>query len=149
MSAPKLMLPTLLNLVIGVTTALLTSCVTTVPTTVHTPSSSTQATIPPKGHLTPKQAYSLMKNGQATVVDLRSQEMYNLGHIPGAILIPVSDLASRLDKLDPEQPILIYHVCQVCSWKATQILRENNFTHIYNLEGGLLEWEDQGFPVVQ
>ena len=50
----------------------------------------------------------LMKEGKAFVVDVRSQDAYDLGHIPGSILIPAGDIHTQLDKLPRDKMIVTY-----------------------------------------
>lgn len=44
----------------------------------------------------------------AILLDVRQPQEYSSGHMPGAKLIPVGDLESRLNELQPEQPIIVY-----------------------------------------
>jgi len=46
--------------------------------------------------------------GSYTLLDVREPEEYELGHIPGALLIPLSELPDRLSEIDPEKPVLAY-----------------------------------------
>jgi len=48
-------------------------------------------------NLTPEEAYDLISQQQVTVLDIRTQEEYNSGHIPDTLLLPVSELESRLN----------------------------------------------------
>ena len=42
------------------------------------------------------------------LVDVRTPKEYEQGHLPGAELIPVADLANRLSQLDPDKPTIVY-----------------------------------------
>ncbi|HUL30551.1 MAG TPA: rhodanese-like domain-containing protein [Thermodesulfobacteriota bacterium] len=42
------------------------------------------------------------------LIDVRTREEYELGHLPGAQLIPVGELADRLSELDPEKTTVVY-----------------------------------------
>lgn len=46
--------------------------------------------------------------GSYTLLDVRQPEEYEQGHLPGAVLIPVAELADRLGELDPAKPVLAY-----------------------------------------
>jgi len=98
-------------------------------------------------NLTPEEAYDLISQQQVTVLDIRTQEEYNSGHIPDALLLPVSELESRLNGLNSSDHILVYCRSGYRSEEAAHILVANNFIHVYNLEGGILQWRAQGFPV--
>ena len=51
---------------------------------------------------------ALLKEGKAFVVDVRSQDAYDVGHIPGAKLIPANDVASRIKELPSDKLIVTY-----------------------------------------
>jgi rhodanese-related sulfurtransferase len=46
--------------------------------------------------------------GSYTVLDVREPQEYEEGHIPGARLIPLSELPDRLSEIDPQKPVLAY-----------------------------------------
>lgn len=46
--------------------------------------------------------------GSYTLLDVREPQEYEEGHLPGARLIPLSELPDRLSELDPEKPVLAY-----------------------------------------
>ncbi len=45
---------------------------------------------------------------EVTILDVRQPGEYEAGHIPGAKLIPLPDLADRLDEIDPDKPAVVY-----------------------------------------
>jgi len=47
-------------------------------------------------------------DGSYTLLDVREPEEYEGGHIPGATLIPLSELPDRLSEIDPKKPVLTY-----------------------------------------
>ena len=47
-------------------------------------------------------------DGSYTLLDVREFEEYEGGHIPGATLIPLSELPDRLSEIDPKKPVLTY-----------------------------------------
>ncbi|HEX6285384.1 MAG TPA: rhodanese-like domain-containing protein [Pyrinomonadaceae bacterium] len=51
---------------------------------------------------------ALTKEGKAFVVDVRSEDAYNAGHIPGAKLIPLDDIGTRFKELPREKLIITY-----------------------------------------
>ena len=55
-----------------------------------------------------KQFMDRLNVDEYNLVDVRQPGEYAAGHIPGARLIPVADLAERLDELDPAKPTLVY-----------------------------------------
>ena len=53
-------------------------------------------------------SFAAFDQGQAVFVDVRFQENYDQGHIPGAVLIPETEMPDRLAELDPNQWIITY-----------------------------------------
>tara|TARA_Y100000389_G_scaffold39084_2_gene33469 strand:+ start:1325 stop:1651 length:327 start_codon:yes stop_codon:yes gene_type:complete len=78
------------------------------------------------------------------VLDVRTESEYYgpLGHIEGALLIPIDELSSRLDELAEVKNKDIYVVCRSGNRSnvGKNILRENNFNAI-NVDGGMLAWK--------
>ena len=78
------------------------------------------------------------------VLDVRTEEEYYgpLGHIEGAILIPINELENRLLELDEYRDKTIYVVCRSGnrSGFGKDILNNNNFDAI-NVDGGMLQWK--------
>ena len=81
------------------------------------------------------------------ILDVRTLEEYNEGHIEDAVLIPVSELGNRLDELDKEKQILVYCRSGGRSATASQILVDNGFTSVYNMLGGIIAWTNEGYIV--
>jgi len=48
------------------------------------------------------------KEGEYNLVDVRTPKEYEKGHLPGARLIPVGELANRFSELDPSKPTIVY-----------------------------------------
>lgn len=65
----------------------------------------------------------------------------SLGHIPGAILIPLAELESRMDELEVYKDAEVIVICRSGnrSGRATRILSDNGFK-AYNMLGGMLAW---------
>lgn len=82
------------------------------------------------------------------ILDVRMTEEYIEGHIEGAELIPVSDLESRLNELPEDKPIIVYCRSGKRSKTAANILIENGFKEIYDMGGGILDWQENSFPLV-
>lgn len=82
------------------------------------------------------------------VLDVRPEEEYRSGHIPGARSVPVDRLESRLDELPEEGEIVAYCRGPYCvfSDEAVRRLQEEGRT-AHRLEGGLPDWEAEGRPV--
>jgi len=89
-----------------------------------------------------------VRAGTVTVIDVRPRDEYALGHVPGALCIPLNELETRLAALDPAQQIVAY--CRgpwcVLSFEAVARLRTLGFD-ARRLEAGYPEWRAAGMPV--
>jgi ArsR family transcriptional regulator len=83
-----------------------------------------------------------------TVLDVRPPDEFTLGHLPGAVNIPLRALQARLAELDPTQEIVAYCRGPYCvlSYEAVAQLRARGFK-VRRLEDGLPEWRAAGLPV--
>jgi rhodanese-related sulfurtransferase len=81
------------------------------------------------------------------ILDVRTQQEYNTGHIHNAILIPVTELPNRLGELNKERETLVYCGSGGRSATASQILVDNGFSNIYNMLGGITAWRNAGYPI--
>ena len=82
-------------------------------------------------------------------VDVRTVSEYESGHIEGAVLIPLSEMAERFSELPVSSPIVVYCDGSSCnrSGAAAEILVNNGFEEVYDLGGtGINEWIEKGYP---
>ncbi len=79
--------------------------------------------------------------GEYILLDVRTLEEYDRGHIEGALLIPHSQLEDRLDELEGYDKILVYCASGNRSVAASQILIEAGFGEVYDLAGGYSAWQ--------
>lgn len=84
--------------------------------------------------------------GRATFLDVREPHEWASGHVEGARHIPIGQITSRADELDPAADIIV--VCQVGQRSAlvTEWLNDHGFK-AQNLDGGLAAWSAQGLPL--
>ncbi len=91
-----------------------------------------------------------VRSDLVTVIDVRPEEEFRHGHLPGAVNIPLQQLERHLQQLDPGQQIVAY--CRgphcVLAFDAVKTLREKGFD-ARRLDGGLPEWRLQGLPVIE
>jgi rhodanese-related sulfurtransferase/DNA-binding transcriptional ArsR family regulator len=89
------------------------------------------------------------RSGEITILDVRPHDEFALGHLPGAMNIPLRELEARLAELDPAQEIVAYCRGPYCvlSYDAVAALRARGFK-VRRLEDGLPEWRAAGLPVV-
>jgi rhodanese-related sulfurtransferase/DNA-binding transcriptional ArsR family regulator len=91
----------------------------------------------------------MSRDGLVTVLDVRPPDEFALGHLPGAVNIPLRELQARLADLDPSLEIVAYCRGPYCvlSYEAVAALRTKGFK-ARRLEDGLPEWRAVGLPVV-
>jgi rhodanese-related sulfurtransferase/DNA-binding transcriptional ArsR family regulator len=89
-----------------------------------------------------------MRAGMVTILDVRPEDEFALGHLPGALNIPLRELTARLGELDPAQEIVAYCRGPYCvlSYEAVAALRACGFK-VRRLEDGLPEWRAAGLPL--
>lgn len=87
--------------------------------------------------------------GAVTILDVRPEDEFALGHLPGALNIPLRELEARLGEIDPKQEVVAYCRGPYCvlSYEAVAQLRARGFK-ARRLEDGLPEWRAAGLPVV-
>jgi rhodanese-related sulfurtransferase/DNA-binding transcriptional ArsR family regulator len=87
--------------------------------------------------------------GTVTILDVRPQDEFALGHLPGALNIPLRELKTRLGEIDPKQEVVAYCRGPYCvlSYEAVAALRARGFK-ARRLQDGLPEWRVAGLPIV-
>jgi rhodanese-related sulfurtransferase len=89
-----------------------------------------------------------VRRGEVTVLDVRPEEEYRAGHLPGAISIPVSELKLRLKELPKDREIVAYCRGPYCvmAIEATELLRKKGF-RAERMGQGVVEWRARGLRV--
>jgi len=87
-------------------------------------------------------------SGAVTVLDVRPEEEYRAGHIPGALSVPLGELEQRLAELPREREIVAYCRGPYCvmALDAVELLRAEGFSAT-RLEDGVPDWKARGFEV--
>ena len=92
---------------------------------------------------------SLSNQDQALIVDLRSSEAFNSGHITASINIPVNDVSRRSNEIINSTKAIVL-VCEMgsSSTNAGEILKKEGLKDIFILKGGINEWKMNNLPLV-
>ena len=91
--------------------------------------------------ITPAEAIRQLDAKKAVAVDVREPDEYAVGHIPGALLLPLGDVLTRAAEVmpDKEAEYLVYCRTGRRSADAVQKLEAQGYTHLRDL-GGILSW---------
>jgi ArsR family transcriptional regulator len=91
---------------------------------------------------------SRMRDGLVTLLDVRPADEFEVGHLPGAVSVPLADLRKRLRALSHGQEIVAYCRGPYCvlSFKAVAELRARGY-RVRRLETGFPQWRAAGLPV--
>ena len=83
------------------------------------------------------------------ILDVRNSQERNLGFIKNSINLDFynSNFEQNLDNLDKNKSYLVYCKTGFRSKKTTNLMKEKGFSQVYNLNGGILAWEYQGFEI--
>jgi rhodanese-related sulfurtransferase len=86
---------------------------------------------------------------EKVVLDVRTPSEYNAGHLTQAKLMNVNDsnFKQQLSALKKDKPVYVYCAAGVRSNKAAKIMRQEGFTHVFELSGGIQAWQAAGKPV--
>jgi len=87
---------------------------------------------------------------EALILDVREPDEFTgaLGHIEGAVLLPLGHLAAHLESIDRDRPVVAVCRSGGRSAQACVLLRKQGLERVANLPGGMLHWHDLGLPVV-
>ena len=99
--------------------------------------------------ITPAQLTRLMNRENAVVIDVRSQEEFNKGHILNAHNIPEGELQSRQKELEKLRKNPIVPCCDsgVTALKVARSLKATGYEKIFVLKGGVHAWQGAGLPL--
>lgn len=91
---------------------------------------------------------SRLRDGLVTVLDVRSEDEFALGHLPGALNIPFAELENRLAELPANREVIAYCRGPYCvlSFEAVAALRARGYV-AHRLEDGYPDWKAAGLPI--
>lgn len=102
------------------------------------------------GNMTVSELKTKMDNNEDFIlIDVREQPEWDEAHIEGALFLPLSNFEEEMKKLTDTSKTI---VCQCRSGKrsltAASFLQNEGFENLFNLEGGILAWNEAGFKTV-
>lgn len=95
-------------------------------------------------------AAELAARDDVEVIDVRTPEEFEEGHLEGAARIGIADddFRDQLDQLDRGGNYLVYCRTDNRSGQAVTVMREMGFENVWDLDGGVSAWADAGLPLV-
>lgn len=96
-------------------------------------------------------AAALIKVPGTLLIDVRTPEEYEAGHLEGARLMPLNELEEKLGSLveSKSTPVVVYCRSGRRSGMGGAIMKDKGWTDVRNLAGGIIAWKAAGLPVVQ
>jgi rhodanese-related sulfurtransferase len=81
------------------------------------------------------------------LLDVRENDEWTAGHVPGALHVPMMDVPARVDEVPTDRDVVV--ICRVGGRSAQVVayLRQNGFDRVINLDGGMIDWEAAGRPM--
>ncbi len=82
------------------------------------------------------------------LLDVREPNEYQIGKIPGSTLIPLGEVPQRVSEIPRDKEIIVHCKMGGRSAKAAAFLRQQGYTNVKNLKGGITDWSDKIDPKV-
>lgn len=82
------------------------------------------------------------------LIDVRSINEYQNGIIPKGEPIPLHTIPLKMDDLCQKTPTVLYCHSGARSAQACAYLTQQGYDNVYNLQGGIVRWAQQGLPIV-
>ncbi|MBU3620107.1 rhodanese-like domain-containing protein [Polynucleobacter sp. CS-Odin-A6] len=101
--------------------------------------------------LSPTEATIWINRRKAAVLDLRPEEAFKAGHLPGAKHVPSNEIAAKIEKLklDRKNPLILVCETGVSSRKAIAEVQKLGFAEVGALDGGVQAWQAAALPLVK
>lgn len=111
--------------------------------------STKDPTLPKPGLIMPSDYQLYFAEGKAEhfLLDVRTIEEFNAGHIAGAVNIPVEVLGRYLNNVPTTLPVIVYCRTGRRSADAVTLLANAGYTQVYDLTGGVVRWQEQGLEL--
>ena len=94
-----------------------------------------------------KTVAEIKDRSDVVVLDVREQWEYDENHIPGVVHIAMNDVPARLSEIPTDGTVIVSCRSGNRSGQVTDFLRQQGYTNVHNLQGGILAWQQVGLPV--
>ena len=92
---------------------------------------------------------ALREQPDVMILDVREQDEWDAGHIPGAVFMPMGQVPDRLSEIPKDKTVIVQCRSGNRSSQVTDFLAQQGFTNVHNMAGGLNAWQSAGLPVEQ
>ena len=92
---------------------------------------------------------ALREQPDVMILDVREQDEWNAGHIPGAVFMPMGEVPNRLSEIPTDKTVIVQCRSGNRSSQVTDFLVKQGFTNVHNMSGGINAWQSAGLPVEQ
>ena len=92
---------------------------------------------------------ALREQPDVVILDVREQDEWDAGHIPGAVFMPMGQVPDRLSEIPKDKTVIVQCRSGNRSSQVTDFLVQQGFTNVHNMAGGLKAWQSAGLPVEQ
>jgi hydroxyacylglutathione hydrolase len=92
----------------------------------------------------PRGLEAQLEADEVTLIDVRNEDEWLLGHIPGAVHIPLGRLEERMHEVDTSRPVVVHCETGSRSAVAASLLKARGVKDVSNLGGGIVGWEKSG-----
>jgi rhodanese-related sulfurtransferase len=101
--------------------------------------------------LSPTEATIWINRRKAAVLDLRPEEAFKAGHLPGAKHVPANEMTVKIEKLklDRKNPLILVCETGASSRKAIAEVQKMGFAEVGTLDGGVQAWQAAALPLVK
>lgn len=97
------------------------------------------------------EATALINTKNGVILDIRDKKDFKAGHIVDSVNIGNAQLNTRLSELEKHKNTPIIVVCKTgqTASAASKTLKDNGFTDVYRLSGGIMDWTANNLPLVK
>ena len=94
-------------------------------------------------------AAALREQPDVIILDVREQDEWDAGRIPGAVFMPMGEVQNRLSEIPTDKTVIVQCRSGNRSSQVTDFLVKQGFTNVHNMSGGINAWQSAGLPVEQ
>jgi phage shock protein E len=97
--------------------------------------------------LTVREAHDRWAAGELLILDCREEREFATQHVPGTLLLPMSELLARIDEVPTDEPLAVLCRSGNRSGQVADYLNaQGEWGEVANIEGGIIAWAAEGLP---